>query len=490
MKKHWTMTIVLIMSILTVFGLGCSMEAGGTRGSLIIQVQNATRNIFESTDSMAGDMEILGYKITLSQVGGSDLVYHRQAGTSAFVFEALTPGDWKLKIAGFNAWDSTNSTVSGEQIAYLQPANSDATVEGEISFSIRRGSITIISSTQAILIPVRSETGALDIVVDWSDLTSRESDLYDNPDVSVTVTQINDKFGNYPTIPWTPNSSPVTTETKTDETVSGTSSTFSFSALPVGWYEVVATMTSTSAENEGVTQLKRMGYVRVIDLYDSGTVTTTGTFTITDATSFATGSLDLSISENMDPLTVSFTEIGSVATINYPHENGHGYTAYGSFEVATEGATSANNLSYVWYVNGEEVTGQTASSMIYMFEEAGQYTITAVVYEQDGSSNAVNWGSASHEVVVGYTLGTEELLTATIAETVTATYQVTVTESTSGALTYVWYLDGVVDENNTTDTYSIDSDSFTLNVFVYELDGSGNLTQWGSGIKTEGGGFQ
>ena len=489
MKQQWTTYLVIAMIILTVFGLGCSMEAGEPRGSLIIQVQNATRNIFESTNSMTGDMEIAGYKITLSQVGGSALVYHRQAGTSAFVFEALTPGNWKLKIAGFNDWDSENSTVSGEQIAYLQPSDSDATVEGEISFSIRRGSITTIDSTRAILIPVRSETGNLSIIVNWSALASTESDLYDNPDVSVTVTQINDKFGNYPTMTWTSNNSAVTTETKTDESVSGTSSTLSFSALPVGWYEVVATMTSTSAENEGVTQLKRMGYVRIIDLDGSDPVTTTGTFTITDATSFATGSLDLSISENMDPLTVGFTEIGSVGGINYPHEDGHGYTAFGSFEVATEGAASANDLSYVWYVNGEEVANQTASSMIYLFEEAGQYTITAVVYEQDSSFNAVNWGGASHEVVVGYTLGTKELLTATIAETSTDTYKVTVTGTGSSNLTYVWYLDGVVDENNNTDTYSTISSSLTLNVFVYEIDGSGNLTQWGSGIKTEGGEF-
>ena len=495
MKRRWNNYLMLTMAFLAFLIIpGCSMESGVPEGSLVVQVQEAmTRNIFESTNTLTGnDMNIEGYKITLippgTDRGFSGLVYHRKADGSPIVLEALEPGLWGMEIAGYNGWNDTTKEVSGEQIAYLRPEEDTHTSQGSIEFSIQRGKITTISSAEAVLVPVRSFSGgALDIVVDWSALNSvDEQKLYNNPDVSVKVTQINDRFSNYPTMNWDDASNAsVTTETITNESVTGTSSSISFAALPVGWYEVVATLTSTSPENSSVTQLKRMGYVRVIDDAIGDTVTTTGTFTITDATSFATGSLDLSISEDMDPLSVSFTEMGSPDGINYPNTDGFGSEAYGSFEVEATGADEANTLSYAWYVNGELVSDQTAASMVYPFSEAGQYTLTAVVYETS-TTGAVNWGSASHEVVVGSGLGTKELLTVTVAEDTqnTGTYVATVKDASSNlvtGLTYVWYGDGgAFLEKNTSSTYTV-SISEGLFVFAYELNSTtGALTRWGS----------
>ncbi|MGE4453289.1 MAG: hypothetical protein AB7D92_02045 [Sphaerochaeta sp.] len=503
MNRQWTTALLVAIGILAVFGLGCSMEVEANEGSLVIQVQEAIdRNIFTSEDDLTGDdMTIRGYKITLTPGGvvrgleENVLVYHREANGSPLVLEALEPGNWGLEIAGYNGWSEGTNEVSGAQIAYLKPVSDSSTSQGAIPFSIRRGTITTISSESAVLVPVRSSTGALNIVVDWSALDSvDEQKLYNNPDVRVEVTQINDRFSNYPTMKWDNES--VTTETKVGTLdAGGNSSTISFAALPVGWYEVVAALTSTSAENSGVTQLKRMGYVRVIDDGASlTTVTSTGTFTITDATSFATGSLDLSISEDMDPLDVSFTEIRSPEGINYPDVDGFGDFALGSFEVATEGNDSGNDLSYAWYVNGELVSGQIAASMFYAFTEAGQYTITAVVYEKDGNT-AVNWGSASHEVVVDSNLGTKELLTVTVAEDAqdTGTYVATVKDASDNLvtdLTYVWYGDDQAFlEKNTSGTYT-GSISDALVVFAYELAGDGTLSRWGSDMYTIQGEYQ
>ncbi|MDC7230820.1 MAG: PKD domain-containing protein [Sphaerochaetaceae bacterium] len=484
MKRRWNNYLMLTMAFLAFLLIpGCSMESGVLEGSLVVQVQEAmTRNIFTSTNTLTGnDMNIEGYKITLISPGtdrGFDgMVYHRKADGSPIVLEALEPGLWGMEIAGYNGWNDNTNEVSGEQIAYLD--------QGSTTFSIQRGTIT---SKQAVLVPMRSDTGALDIVIDWAALNSvDEQKLYNNPDVSVKVTQINDRFSNYPTTNWNDASSKsVTTETKAGTLdAGGNSSTISFTELPVGWYEVVATLTSSSSQTSNVTQLKRMGYVRVIDDGASAdAVKTTGTFTITDATSFATGSLDLSISEDMDPLSVSFTEMGSPEGINYPNTDGFGSEAYGSFEVEATGADEANTLSYAWYVNGELVSDQTAASMIYSFSEAGQYTVTAVVYEKNGET-AVNWGSASHEVVVGSGLGTKELLNVTVAEDTESpgTYVATVTYDSNPVtgLTYVWYGDGGAFLEKTTSNTCTVSISQGLCVFAYELDNTtGNLTRWGS----------
>nr|WP_319472856.1 hypothetical protein [uncultured Sphaerochaeta sp.] len=496
MKRRWNNYLMLTMAFLAFLLIpGCSMESGAPEGSLVVQVQEAmTRNIFTSTNTLTGnDMNIEGYKITLIPPGTDrgfiGMVYHRKADGSAIVLEALEPGLWTLEIDGYNGWDEDNNTVLGEQIAHLKPSSDTSMSQGSITFSIQRGRITTITASEAVLVPVRSNTGALDVVVDWSALESvDEQKLYNNPDVRVKVTQINDKFSNYPTTNWDDalNAS-VTTETKAGTlNTEGTASTISFAALPVGWYEVIATLTSSSSQTSDVTQLKRMGFVRVVDDGASeDAVKTTGTFTITDATSFATGSLDLSISEDMDPLSVSFTEMGSPDGINYPNTDGFGSGTYGRFEVEATGADTANTLSYAWYVNGELISGETSASLLYPFLEAGQYTMTAVVYEQNGET-AVNWGSASHEVVVDASQVTTDFLTVAVTSNSTTINVATSNQQeTDSTLEYVWYVEGSLDESITTDSYTpiIGGTNIEVTVFVYEFDTTGTLIRWGFGYK-------
>jgi hypothetical protein len=359
------------------------------------------RNIFETTTGL--DMDIASYKIDLYRdttprgLIEPDVTYQISAVESSLVIEALTPGNYTLRVTGYNDWDATNNVVSGEAIAYLSTDHGGTTsAGGEVSFIISRGQVTVIDSDEAILVPIIARTGDLSITVDWSallDPDTGEPDLVDNPDVSVTVTQINDRFARYPITAWDANSASVTTETKSESAVADGNSVISFTSLPVGWYQVTAEVTSTDTENPDVTQLKRMGFVRVVADFNSITAaTTTGTFTITDATSFETGSLDLSFSEEMDPLTLSFTTIPSEITT----------ASSATFTVATTGAQSGSTLAYAWYINGDEVVDATSNSEALTFAEAGQYTVTVVVFETDSTSGAVNWGSASCEVAVAY----------------------------------------------------------------------------------------
>lgn len=128
--------------------------------------------------------------------------------------------------------------------------------------------------------------------------------------------------------------------------------------------------------------------------------------------------------------------------------------------------------------------------MIYSFSEAGQYTITAVVYETS-TTGAVNWGgSASHEVVVGSGLGTKELLTVSIEEDLANdTYTATATntqEATTPDLHYLWYNDTDMVMNHDSNTYIVaDTEFLNLNVFVYEIVDGGVCVRWGGSYKKE-----
>ncbi len=417
MKTRWNGAFIAVALILAalVF-VSCTMDGTDAKGSLILQLDDSTvsKNIFTTTNDLTGDMDIQSYKIILTPSSGSALTYEKEATSSTFVLDALTPGSWTLTIEGYNSWDSSNETVSGEQIAYLEPSEDTPNSEGSVSFIIKRGTVTTISGDTAFLVPVCTLTGDLDISVNWNDLNS---DLYTTPTVAVTITQINNYFSQYATSSWEGSSS--LAQTITNESVATKSTSFTFDGIPVGWYEVTVTMTADS----GVTYLKRMGYVRIIDSASSDAITTTGTFTITDDTSFATGSLDLSISEEMDPLTVTFDDayalipddssysnldlsFAETNEVYYRNTDGYGVGSYQcKVSVSVSNADTDNTLIYKWYVNGELATDADTTDdsnyFTYSFPETGLYTVTAVVLERDASTErSVNWGSASVDVSV------------------------------------------------------------------------------------------
>lgn len=409
MKKLSVSAALTMACVALILSLSaCAVESEST-GDLVINLRDevtVTRNIFETSDGL--DMEISYYQILVYQLNDPDnaslVTDTTVARTSdSIVIEALSPGSYALEVFGYN--DSGTDGDPGEIIAYLDERGSGEDTFRYRLFDIAKGEVTTIGSDDAVLVPVVDEgsVGSLTVTVDWSALAEVDSGYEEfaaslgTPDVEVTITQMNGSKEHYETVPWTVDSSSVTEQTKTSTDVSGSSSTITFNSLPVGYYQVTAAIKSGSgAENPGVTMLERMGIVRIVAEYSpyrafiTGKVTT-GTFTITDSTSFLTGSLDLSISEDMDLLTVSFTGPPSTMTANQP----------ATFTVAADQPATGNSLTYEWYLNGELLSIVDATSEEALtLSEGGQYTLTVMVYEKDSQGAGVNFGFASTEITV------------------------------------------------------------------------------------------
>ncbi|MBN2859679.1 MAG: hypothetical protein JXK93_05365 [Sphaerochaetaceae bacterium] len=406
-KLSVCMVPALVCAVLMLSLSGCAVESEST-GDLVINIKDEVtvteRNIFSTTDGL--DMDISAYQIVISEITdqSNPITDMTIAKTSdSIVIEALSPGSYVLGIYGLNESD--------EIIAYLDEQTSGDPESRYRSFDIEKGEVTTITSAEAVLVPVvdsgvmnSGKVGSLSVTVDWSALEVEGSGFEDfaaslgTPDVEVTVTQMNGAKKHYEINTWVVEDVDVTDQTKTNEDVSVSSSTLVFDSLPVGYYQVTAAVKSgSSAENPGLTMLERMDFVRIVAEYSTGfrsTYTgalTTGTFTITDSTSFLTGSLDLSISEEMDLLALSFTTPPSTVYVN---------TAT-SFTVSAPEPASGNSLSYEWYLNGDKITiTDPAGTEDITIEETGQYTLTVVVYEKDSSGNGVNFGYASTEITV------------------------------------------------------------------------------------------
>ncbi len=479
------MLVMLCMMGVVMFGVGCNLgeSAHAESGTLLIQMreEGVSRNLFSTETDL--DMDIASYKIRIFPGGEirklvEEYIYHMEADASSVVIEALRPGNWMLEIEGWNDWDAENEDVSGSQIAYLKSRGEGGRY---IPFPISRGRVTQVAATEAVLIPIVNGEGNLTIIVDLSAVA--ESGMVHDPNVSVTIEQINDYFQHYTVTPWGDPST--TTETRElvspeEEKVFG----HQFSGLPAGWYKVTAEITSTAEENPNVVQLTRIGFVRVVSDNIFGDPkdypVTTGTFTITDTTSFVTGSLDLTISEEMDPLSIT---LAGDESILYGNADGFGDTVTsGGYTVTVEGASSGNTLSYAWYVNGDEILSADADEESFEFAESGQYTVTVVVWEKDASLAYVNWGSASQEVSVVKQLAVERSSLEIVDDDPTSTVTMTVTadgnEITGSPYTCEWSVkDGegteyVTEPQDGTGTLTIDlgAGTYTFTVTVQDED--------------------
>lgn len=414
-RKGFRGISALLLAVLVLTGSSCYLESPGQdTGTLVLQLGNAaSRNLFTTGNDLTGTLadddavEINAYTIVLRNTSSvskaarrsmsyDTLEFHREAGTeSTFIFDGLTPGDWNLEVEGWNDWDDSQQRVTGAQVAYLKEQETSG--RRIIPFTLRRGEVETVDSAQALLVPIIGQEGDLEVSLDWSSPAVDER-LAVGPAAQVQITQINNRFTYYPSQSWTEADTTdgfFQTKVMDVDAVNRTAAA-AFTELPVGWYEVLVTLTTSDGREE--LQLKRMGFVRIVaDRYRPiDHVTTSGTFTITDNASFATGSLELAIDEDLDPLTVSITQD---SLEDYTHSDGFSGTASGSFSADAAGFAGGNSLLYSWYINGEKVTEST-SSLTYSFTETGQYTVTVTVFEEDADGGGINFGTASHEVTV------------------------------------------------------------------------------------------
>lgn len=346
-RKGFRGISALLLAVLVLTASGCYLETPGQdTGTLVLQLGNAaSRNIFTTGNDLTGTLadddavEINAYRIVLTNTSSvskavrrsmpyETVEFHRSAGAeSTFIFDGLTPGEWNLEVQGWNDWDESQQRAAGAQVAYLKEQETSG--RRIIPFSLRRGEVETVDSAQALLVPIIGQEGDLEVSLDWSS-TAVDEQLAADPAAQLQITQINDRFTYYPSLSWAAADTTdgyVQTKVMSVDAATRTAAA-AFIDLPVGWYEVLVTLSTSDGREE--LQLKRMGFVRIVaeGYWSADNVTTSGTFTITDNASFATGSLDLTIDEDLDPLTVSITQ-DSLA--GYNHSDGFSGSASGSF---------------------------------------------------------------------------------------------------------------------------------------------------------------
>jgi hypothetical protein len=359
-------TFLLLTAMLALAFGSCQMAAEQEEyGSLVLTVGSAARNIWEPDPADAENpfFRIAEYGFKLSGPDSEVLtIAPQESGT--LVMDALSAGNWQIEVFGHNA--------AGKIVAELE--------EPETIY-IQRGKVAAKTLT---LLPVLSGTGELEVTVDWSAISTATDEtkklIYDNPKLDITVRNINDTDSRYEDVVW---------EQTYTETNQADSAVKTFSSMPVGWYEITAKLSSTnssyeeySAENERQ-YWQRIAFARIAAVSESTlsrwvdpeTVTTRGTFLIDDATMFETGTVDLIIEEDVEPLFVELSsDVGSRITLDADETLGGSATALFS-------ATEYAGASYKWYLNGISEQDGTSSTYSRTFSKSGKDSVTVVVID-------------------------------------------------------------------------------------------------------------
>ncbi len=345
------------------------------------------------------DLEIASYDLTLYGPERTTLVMERtlSAEVQQTTFDTLPTGSWKLRVQAKNA--------EGKIVRSL---GYDSTLRDRlISFEVRRGEVSVVDCT---LVPYWVGEGELSLSLDWS-LASRDL-LSTKPALAVSITPLSEVASLQDVIIATPQGGYTITGQEAGDALSvelspedgiflgGRALQLALSVLPAGLYEVsIELLTEASS-------VRLWKGVRFASVMDEGT--TSLDISLLDP-NLQTGSIAIPIEEHLDPLEVSFTS--TTPSTLYPGQKGE-------FTVAVTGQGSDSSLSYAWYVNGEKVESESETEtetegdsetesdevfpeiLLYRFTEAGQYTITSSVTEEDSVGNLTNWGMAQWELTV------------------------------------------------------------------------------------------
>ena len=357
------------------------------------------------------DLEIASYDLTLYGPERTTLVMERTISSEVqqTTFDTLPTGTWKIRVQAKNA--------EGKIVRSLGYDN--ALGDRLIAFEVRRGEVSVVDCT---LVPYWVGEGDLSLSLDWSlvDLNLLSS----KPNLAVFITPLSEVASLQDVIIATPQGGYTITGQETDDALSvelspetgmlpeGRAIQLALSALPAGLYEI-----SVELRTEA-TSVRLWKGIRFASVLEGGT--TSLDISLLDP-ALQTGSITFPIEEHLDPLGVSFTSTAP-STLD-PGQKGE-------FTVAVTGQGSESSLSYTWYVNGEKVESETGTEteddnetesetesesenesetesdevppeiLLYSFTEAGQYTITSSVTEEDSVGNLTNWGMAQWELTV------------------------------------------------------------------------------------------
>ncbi|WP_320122893.1 hypothetical protein [uncultured Sphaerochaeta sp.] len=370
--------------VLLLFASCTASPGGAVHISLDRSIEKTKETAFINPDL---DNEIASYDLTLYGPERTTLIMERTISSEVqqTTFDTLPTGTWKIRVQAKNA--------EGKIVRSL---GYDATLRDRlISFEVRRGEVSVVDCT---LVPYWVGEGELSLSLDWSlvdlDLLSTK------PGLAVSITPLSEVSSLQGVQVATPLGGYTITGQEADDALSvelspekgmlpdGRAIQLSYNNLPAGLYEIsVELLTDASS-------VRLWKGVRFASVMDGGI--TSLDISLLDP-NLQTGSIKIPIEEHLDPLGVSFTSTAP-STLD-PGQKGE-------FTVAVTGQGSESSLSYTWYVNGEKVESETESNevppeiLLYSFTEAGQYTITSSVTEEDSGGNLTNWGMAQWELTV------------------------------------------------------------------------------------------
>jgi YVTN family beta-propeller protein len=309
--------------------IACNSPVSGpgnysSKGSLTIALTN---NINAKTLLPTISMDAASYTIT--GTGPNSATFTAISTGAAVTESSLAFGSWTIVVNALNA--------SGNLIG-----------TGTATAQVNTGATTPVS---VIVTPITG-TGTLSLSVSWP------AAQVQTPSITASLTPA------------------LGTAQNLAFTVSGSTATYTNSAVGNGYYTLAFTV-----DDNGIAEAGAVEVVRIV-----AGQTTSGTYTFANVNQ-AGGAITVNINANMqNPLNVAIA--GATATMST-----------GSTQVLTASVSNyTGNVAYIWYVNG--VSQATGSS--YTFGSGlgtGYYRIDAVAYSADGTQA----GSATTDVQISAT---------------------------------------------------------------------------------------
>nr|WP_321297203.1 PKD domain-containing protein [uncultured Sphaerochaeta sp.] len=367
-KHVHLLRMVLLLALLCV---SCSLHVTEPLGDLEVQI-TASRK--EGSTSQA--RQVSSVEVSLIRTDRPDFVQKQTLSAQHHLarFAQLPVGTWELRVV---AKDSEGRVLSYLGLDEERGARS-------LLCDVERGKTEVV---EASLVPSVEGRAILDLHLDWDAinplLLGAQQEIRIRLATVYTADGLDDEIGVSPS---------ATIGTRSAQSLSLTLSDgeeCTLSNLPSGVYEVKAELWTTD-QNQAWVRLS--GMTRFARLWE-GEHTDMRCWFLNEDIEVGSGGFDLD--QDLAPLLVSFIP-EPPSQVQYPNSTGYGSTVQATFSVQAEGS----RLTYVWYVNGEEVEEETQASATLVFAESGQYTVMASVSELDVQGDLLNWGSAQTEVDV------------------------------------------------------------------------------------------
>ena len=357
------LTCTLLLIFLTVTACDDAVLSG--HADLVIHIDESSRSLFQPSIPM----DIAGYRITLTS-GETSLIQETSPGGS-ITFEALSTGQWTVKIDAFNGWDEITQTASGQVIGHL---SDNGNGEYSRTVTLSRGEVKHL---QAPIVPRTDGSGSLSLTVNWpleGDLITHE------PLLTVSITPFNEFSDVY--------ESSVPAVEPLEAVLSTAAHSHTFTGLSPGWYQIRTVLeVPDSSEGDAFAYYRRIDFARVVPDDAEGTQ---GEITITDAM-LETGTTGWTFTEQMQE---SLTDLSVThVTKDSLYFTGHTQTFQSTY--------TSDTAEYQWYVDAGPVTGATGSSFQQVFTDHGAHTVTVAVREGD----VINGAQKELTILPAYEIG-------------------------------------------------------------------------------------